>query len=108
MGVVDQVRETSVEGAVPPLHFPITLRVTTEGVDPLDPQHLTGLVKKRGHKSSALVGNQEKTRAMAGDDFSSMDSRADFRRLLCLGKCFRILREMNHERKYLFLRGVKR
>jgi hypothetical protein len=47
MGVVDQLRETSVEGAVPPLHFPITLKVITGGVDPLDPQHLTGLVEKR-------------------------------------------------------------
>jgi hypothetical protein len=48
MGVVGQVRETSVEGALPPLHFPITLRVITGGVDPLDSQHLTGLVEKRG------------------------------------------------------------
>jgi hypothetical protein len=37
MGVVDQVRETSVEDTVPRLHYPITLRVITGGVDPLDP-----------------------------------------------------------------------
>jgi hypothetical protein len=106
MGVVDQVREISVEVAVSPLHFPITPRVITGGVDPLDPQHLTGLVHKRGHKSTALVSNQDRTRPMAGDDFSSIDSRTD-RRLLCYGKCFRILREMIYERKYLFLRGVE-
>jgi hypothetical protein len=75
MGVVHQVRETSVEGAVPPLHYPITFRVITGGVGPLDPQHLTRLFEKRGHKSAALVGNQDRTRAMAGDDFSSIISR---------------------------------
>jgi hypothetical protein len=107
MGVVDQVGETSVQGTVTTLHFPITLKVIPGGVNPLDSQHLTGLLKKRGHKRAALVGNQDRTRAIAGYDFSSIVSRTDFRRLLCYGKCLRVLREIIYERNYLFLLGVK-
>jgi hypothetical protein len=51
MGVVDQVRETSVEGTAPLLHYPITLRVITGCVGPLDPHQLTGLVKKEDIKA---------------------------------------------------------
>jgi hypothetical protein len=46
MGVVDQMKETTVEGAVSPLHFPITLRVKTGDVDALYPQSFSGLVEK--------------------------------------------------------------
>jgi len=66
----------------------------TRGVDPLDPQHLAGLAKKRGHEGAALVGNQDRTRAMSSDDFSSIYSCTDFRRLIWYGECLCILGEM--------------
>ena len=82
MGVVNQARQSCVKGTVPPFHYPITFRVITGGVDPLDPQHLAGLAEKRGHESAALVSNQDRTRAVSSDNFSSIYSFTDFHRLI--------------------------
>jgi len=99
MGVVNQVRQSRVKGTVPSFHYPITFRVITGGVDPLDPQHLAGISEKRGHKSAALVSNQDRTRAMSSDNFSSIYSCTDFRRLIWYGESLCILGEMVYERQ---------
>ena len=98
MGVINQVRESRVKGTVPPFHYPVTFGMITESVDPLDPQHLASLVIKRGHESSALAGNQDRTRAIPSDDFSSIYSCTDFRRLIWYGEYPCILGEMVYER----------
>jgi len=99
MGVVNQVRESRVKVTVSPFHYPITFGMIAGGVDPLDPQHLASLVIKRGHESSALAGNQDRTRAMSSDDFSSIYSCTDFRRLIWYGEYLCILGEMVYKRQ---------
>ena len=87
------------KGTVPPFHHPVTFGMIAGGVDPLDAQHLVSLAKNRVHESAVLVGNQDRTRAMSSDEFSSIYSCTDFRRLMWYGECLCILGEMVYERQ---------